>query len=110
MLELASYWNLMDRGISPMLVGYPGYTAGPLQHHLRHRVTWPLRFAVVSVLFLFALMHGVRRRDRSLGGTASAAVRGPRPLALDDEDRDGLPDTLEVALAVRFAPAVILDS
>jgi hypothetical protein len=65
---------------------------------------------VVGVLFLFALMHGVRHRDRSLGGTAAAAVRGPRPLALDDEDRDGLPDTLEAALAARFAPAVILDS
>ena len=53
--------------------------------------------------------HGVRRRDRSPGGTAAAAVRGPRPLALDDADQDGLPDTLEAALAARFAPAVILD-
>ena len=54
-------------------------------------------------------MHGVRRRDRAPGGTAAAAVRGPRPLALDDADQDGLPDTLEAALAARFAPAVILD-
>ena len=79
-----------------------------LQHRLRRHVTWPLRFVIVGGLFLFALMHGVRHRDRSPGGTAAAAVRGPRPLALDDADRDGLPDTLEAALAARFAPAVIL--
>ena len=36
-------------------------------------------------------------------------MRGPRPLALDDVDRDGLPDALEASLAARFAPAVILD-
>jgi len=71
-------------------------------------VTWPLRL-VVGGLFLFALMHGVRHRDRAPGGTAAAAVRGPRPLALDDVDQDGLPDTVEAALAARFAPAVILD-
>jgi hypothetical protein len=64
---------------------------------------------VVGGLFFFALMHGVRRRDRPPIGTAAAAVRGPRPLALDDADQDGLPDTLEAALAIRFAPAVILD-
>ena len=36
-------------------------------------------------------------------------MRGPRPLALGDVDRDGLPDALEASLASRFAPAVILD-
>jgi hypothetical protein len=109
MLALASPWNFKERRISAVGRHIPDILPPLLQHHLRHRVTWPLRFAVVGVLFLFALMHGVRRRDRSLGGTAAAAVRGPRPLALDDEDRDGLPDTLEAALAARFAPAVILD-
>ena len=90
----------------------PGYNAGPLQHRSHHRVhrfTWPLRFILASGLFLFALVHAGRHRDRSPGGTAAAAVRGPRPLALDDADQDGLPDTLEAALAARFAPAVILD-
>jgi len=96
------------------IAGYPGCLGHipdilppPLLRH--HRVTWPLRFVVVGGLFLFALVHGVRPRDRSPGGTAAAAVRGPRPLALDDADQDGLPDTLEAALAARFAPVVILD-
>jgi hypothetical protein len=103
----------------PAFAGYPGCW-GPIpdilpphlqhrSHHRVHRFTWPLRFVIVGGLFLFALVHGVRRRDRSPGGTAAAAVRGPRPLALDDADQDGLPDTLEAALAARFAPAVILD-
>ena len=85
------------------------YWSAPLHHRLRRHATWPLRLVVVSGLFFFALVHGVRRRDRSSGGIAAAAVRGPRPLALDDADQDGLPDTLEAALAARFAPAVILD-
>jgi hypothetical protein len=79
-----------------------------LQQPLRHRVTRPVRLVVLA-LFLFALVHGVHRRDHALGRTASAAVRGPRPLGVDDADQDGLPDTLEAALAARFAPAVILD-
>src|SRR5437868_9502055 len=86
----------------------PAHLQNPLRHHV-HRAPWPLRLVIIGGLFLFALMHGVRRRDRAPGGTAAAAVRGPRPLALDDADQDGLPDTLEAALAARFAPAVILD-
>lgn len=35
--------------------------------------------------------------------------RPPPPLAEGDEDRDGLPDELERALAERYAPIVILD-
>jgi len=85
------------------------YWSPHLHHRLRRHVTWPLRLVVVGGLFFFALLHGVRRRDRPPGGIAAAAVRGPRPLALDDADQDGLPDTLEAALAARFAPAVILD-
>ena len=103
----------------PEIAGYPGYWGpipdilpphlqNPLRHHVQ-RAPWPLRLVIIGGLFLFALMHGVRRRDRAPGGTAAAAVRGPRPLALDDADQDGLPDTLEAALAARFAPAVILD-
>jgi hypothetical protein len=76
---------------------------------LPRRITRPQRLAIVGGLFVFALMHGVRHRGRPLARAASAAARGPRPLALGDADRDGLPDALEASLAARFAPVVILD-
>ena len=45
-------------------------------------------------------------------GTRGALARrlAPHPLAHDDADRDGIPDSLEASLADRYAPVVILDA
>ena len=67
------------------------------------------------MLFVFVLVFGLRglsRRDGSRPAirAARAAIlqRAPRPLDHGDDDRDGLPDALEEALAARYAPAVVL--
>jgi hypothetical protein len=86
-----------------------------------HRSSWPARFAVAAVLFVVVLVVSLRglaglglRGDRRHGrGPIRGAVAGPlhhspRPLAQDDADRDGLPDSLEAALAARYAPLVVL--
>jgi hypothetical protein len=79
------------------------------------RRTWPSRFVVAAVLFVVVLIFGLRGSRRQGRGAAairsahaSTGVRSPRPLARDDADRDGLPDSLESALAARYAPAVVL--
>ena len=88
------------------------------------RSTWPSRFALAVVLFvvvgIFGLrglglrglgLRGNRRQGRGAGvrsAAASTRLRSPEPLARDDADRDGLPDSLEAALAARYAPAVVL--
>jgi len=74
-----------------------------------------LRVKVAALLFVLVLIFGVRglaRREGSAAGIrgarAARPVRTLRALAHDDQDRDGLPDSLEERLAARYAPAVVL--
>jgi hypothetical protein len=73
------------------------------------------RAKLTASLFALVLVFGFRGLGRREGSAptlraarAATRLRAPRPLAHDDSDRDGLPDTLEEALAVRYAPAVVL--
>jgi hypothetical protein len=81
---------------------------------LSHRSIWPTRFLVTVILFVVVLIVGVRGGRHSghggpiRGAVAGPMVRSPRPLAHDDADRDGLPDSLEAVLAARYAPVVVL--
>ncbi|HLK90222.1 MAG TPA: hypothetical protein VKZ18_10030 [Polyangia bacterium] len=90
---------------------------------MSHRSTWPARFVVAAVLFVVVLVVGLRglglpgpglrgdRRGHAIairGAVAGPLPLLPRPLLHDDADRDGLPDSLEAALAARYAPAVVL--
>ena len=90
---------------------------------MSHRSSWPARFVVAAVLFVVVLIvglrglgvpgfgvHGDRHRGASVIRSAAAGPlpRFPLPLAHDDADRDGLADSLEAALAARYAPVVVL--
>jgi hypothetical protein len=66
-----------------------------------------LRLAIAAGLSVLSLIFGFRGRGHHLA-QAALALRAPRPLPVDDADRDGLSDAEEAALAARFAPAVIL--
>jgi hypothetical protein len=84
--------------------------------NVSHSSTWRPRFVVAGVLFVLFLIFGLRGRGHDgpggiaarTAGAAPGGARPPHPLARDDADRDGLPDTLEVELAARYAPAVVL--
>ena len=89
-----------------------GYT---VKLNVSHSSTWRPRFVVAGVLFVLVLIYGLRRgHDGPAGiaarpaGAATGGTLPPHPLARDDADRDGLPDSLEAELAARYAPAVIL--
>lgn len=62
----------------------------------------------LAVVFVFTLVHGLRVRHRHTAQASLIRLPAPAPLTTGDEDRDGLPDQLEAALADRFAPVVIL--
>jgi hypothetical protein len=73
------------------------------------------RHWVAGLFFVLVLVFGWRGFGRRGGGepairTVRAAMTGraPRPLGRDDADRDGIPDSLEQALAARYAPVVVL--
>jgi len=57
---------------------------------------------------VFTLVHGIRVRNRHTAHASLIRLPAPAPLAVGDQDRDGLPDALEATLADRFAPFVIL--
>jgi hypothetical protein len=92
-----------------------GYTR---KLNVSHSSSWRSRFVVAGVLFVLVLIYGLRFRGHDgpgggrLGaraaGAATTGARAPLPLAQDDADRDGLPDSLEAELAARYAPAVVL--
>jgi hypothetical protein len=91
--------------------------------NVSHSSSWRSRFVVAGVLFVLVLIYGLRFRGHDgpgavtggvkLGaraaGAATTDARAPLPLASDDADRDGLPDSLEAELAARYAPAVVHD-
>jgi hypothetical protein len=73
------------------------------------RFIWRLG-VILGALCFFVMMYGIHVTGYRVARASQARAKPLRPLAVGDEDRDGLSDALEVELARRFAPIVILDS
>lgn len=72
-----------------------------------------LLFRRLRQLALFASVSIVVQKSAQIHAFCCAEptpVDGPAPLAVGDQDHDGLSDTEEAALARRFAPILVLDA